>query len=56
MVKDAVAWLPVLTAVGSWSNLIESASSSRSESLMVEIVKVLDVSPDAKVSVVLEGE
>ena len=56
MVSVAVDCDPVPTAVGNWPKLIDSVSWSRSESSVVVIVKVLAVSPEAKLTVVVVGE
>ena len=53
MVSVAVDCDPVPTDAGSWPKLIDSVSWSWSASLNVEIVKVLDVSPEAKLTAVL---
>ena len=56
MVSVAVDCVPVPTAAGSWPNARLTVSSLRSESFVVDIVNVLVLLPDAKLTVVLVGE
>ncbi len=56
MVSVAVACDPVPTAGGNEPNRMLTVSSSRSESLVVDIENDLEASPEANVSVVLVGE